>query len=162
MKSHSRTLVSLVAITLLAVTSGCSGGSSPRATNAEDTPQAAPLQQGITYLKRHMAMVNASDACDRSNAWFIQNVYEQINEGGGASGDESGYAASATPGMSSDEDAIELPISGEGWPATVHLAFNKPTQPWTVVVRRDMVKKQIVADGYGDSIEKPLLTETLK
>lgn len=161
MKTLASLLVSLLALTAL---TGCSTGGSKSASagTASSNAGPAPLQQGVKYLKRHLGLVNASDACDRSNAWFIQAVYEQVNEGGAPSGDEGGYTAGATPEMSTDDDAVELPIAGDGWPASVHLAFNKPTQPWTVVVRRDLANKQIVADGYADSLQQPVFTETLK
>ena len=161
MKTFSTLLVSLIIIVGL---TACSSSRSTRSGGGVSTAanEAAPLRQGVQYLQRHLGMVNAGDACDRSNAWFVQTVYEQVNEGGAPSGDEGGFTGGATPGISTDDDAIELPIAGTGWPASVHLAFNKPSHPWTVVVRRDLANKQIVADGYGDSIDKALFTETLK
>lgn len=41
------------------------------------------------------------------------------------------------------------------------LEENEPLEAWSVVIRGDDVKKQVIIEGYGEDLNKPLVTESI-
>ena len=134
------------------------GGENDQSTS--NNPQEQDLRKAVRFAKKHSMLASETSDPGRSNAWFVDQTFQDLT-GGEQFSDDAGFVASPFPQISEEDTPIRASRPSTDWPKNIALCFNRPTSPWSIVVRRDLGKKSIVVDAYGEDQTKPLFSETI-
>ncbi len=101
-------------------------------------PQKAALDKAVRLMSTIVTSKVLTDA--------VQNADPQMHASTAAS---AALRGGITANFQQPPDGITI------------LTSDQPTQPWSVVIKGDDVNQQVILEGYGDDITKPLVTEKI-
>ncbi len=104
----------------------------------QSNPQKAALDKAVHLMSTIVTSEVLTDA--------VQNADPQMHASTAASAALSG---GVTANFQQPPDGIAI------------LTTTQPTQPWSVVIKGDDTKQQVIIEGYGDDLTQPLVTETI-
>lgn len=105
---------------------------------SESNPQKAALNQAVHLMARIVTSKTLIDA--------VQNADPQMRASTAAGAALSGGVTAEFP-----EPPAGIAI----------LTTLQPTQTWSVTIKGDDQKKQVILQGYGEDLQTPLVTQTI-